>query len=194
MQKQMPPRYWARCSTASRSRRGPEGPSISQFGPWRKVFVGQRLAEQRVVGAKIVDRDAALGNARRAAGFEHVDRLVGERLGHPAPHRPAAQPFVFERLELFQVVERADFLERIEFQRLGIFEPERAAGRRMKVPLHGFVAYGRPARSRARLTADSKSATEACSSVLMKTPEKVGYASTASRLARWAFGEARPKH
>ena len=38
MQKQMPPRTWARCSTASRSRRGPEGPSISQLAPRGKYL------------------------------------------------------------------------------------------------------------------------------------------------------------
>ncbi len=59
---------------------------------------------------------AALGNAGRAAGLEDVDRLVGEGLGHPAAHRPAAQPFVLERLELLQVVEALHVLERIELQ------------------------------------------------------------------------------
>jgi hypothetical protein len=39
-QKQIPPRYWARCSTANRSRRGPEGPSISQFDPFGKLASG----------------------------------------------------------------------------------------------------------------------------------------------------------
>src|SRR5437660_5959781 len=40
MQKQMPPRYWHRCSTASRSRRGPDGPSISQLELFGKNFSG----------------------------------------------------------------------------------------------------------------------------------------------------------
>ena len=40
MQKQMPPRYCARCSTESRSRRGPDGPSISQLEPLGKNFSG----------------------------------------------------------------------------------------------------------------------------------------------------------
>ena len=38
--KQMPPRNWARCSTASRSRRGPLGPSISQCDPFGKYSSG----------------------------------------------------------------------------------------------------------------------------------------------------------
>ena len=76
MQKQMPPRYWARCSTARRSRRGPDGPSISQFDPFGKILVGQRVAEHLVVDAEVVDDDAALRDAGGAAGLEDVDRLV----------------------------------------------------------------------------------------------------------------------
>ena len=41
----MPPRYCVKCSTASLSRRGPDGPSISQFahlGKCDHVFVHQR--------------------------------------------------------------------------------------------------------------------------------------------------------
>src|SRR5262249_973643 len=40
-QKQMPPRYWHRCSTARRKRRGPEGPSMSQLLPLGKYFSGR---------------------------------------------------------------------------------------------------------------------------------------------------------
>ena len=91
-QKQMPPRCWHRCSTASRSRRGPDGPSISQLDPLGKILVGQRVAEHRVVDAEIVDDDAALGNAGGAAGLEDVDRLVRQALRAPsgAPGRRAA--------------------------------------------------------------------------------------------------------
>ena len=39
-QKQMPPRNWHRCSTASRSRRGPDGPSIIQLEPLGKWLSG----------------------------------------------------------------------------------------------------------------------------------------------------------
>ena len=59
---------------------------------------------------------AALGNARRAAGFEDVDRLVRQALRHPAAHRAAAQPIVFEQRELLQVVEALHFLERVEVE------------------------------------------------------------------------------
>ena len=106
--KQMPPRCWARCSTARRSRRGPLGPTISQSAPFGKRVVGQRLAEVLVVDAEVLVRDARLRHAGAAAGLEHVDRLVGVRLGHPAPHRPAAQPLVFERPELVEVVVAGD--------------------------------------------------------------------------------------
>ena len=118
------------------------GPKHQPVGPFGKILLRQRIAEQRIVGAKIVDRDAALGNAGRAAGFEHVNRLVGQRLGHPAPHRPAAEPFVLKLRKLFQIVERPHFLQRIEFQLLGLFQPERAARRWMKMPLHRFIDMG----------------------------------------------------
>ena len=38
--KQMPPRCCARCSTASRSRRGPGGPDVSQSAPFGKYSSG----------------------------------------------------------------------------------------------------------------------------------------------------------
>ena len=104
----------------------------------RKILLRQRVAEQRVIDAKILDRDAALGHAGRAAGLEHVDRLVGQPLRHPPPHRPAAEPFVLERREFPQIVERADLFERIELQLSLEIEPERAAGRLVKVPGHGL--------------------------------------------------------
>ena len=107
--------------------------------PGWKILIRQRAAEQLVVGAKVVDGDAALGHARGAAGLEHVNRLVGAGLGHPAADRPATQPLVLERLELAKVVKRADILERVEFQPRGVIEPERAARRGMEVPLHDLV-------------------------------------------------------
>ena len=80
----------------------------------REILLRQRVAEERIVDAEILDRDAALRHARGAARLEHVDRPVGQRLGHPPPHRPAAEPFVLERRKLLQVVEGADLAERIE--------------------------------------------------------------------------------
>ena len=142
MQKQMPPRCWARCSTASRKRRGPGGSQHQPVRPLGKILVRQRVAEQRVIGAEVVDRDAALGDARRTAGFEYVNRLVGKRLRHPAPHRAAAQPFVLEGFELRQVGECLDLFQRIELQALGIFQPERAARRFVEMPLHDFMRVG----------------------------------------------------
>ena len=38
--KQMPPRCWHRCSTASRRRRGPLGPTCSQSAPLGKYASG----------------------------------------------------------------------------------------------------------------------------------------------------------
>ena len=75
------------------------------------------------------------GHAGRAAGFEDVDRLVGQSLGHPAPHRPAAEPFVLERRKLSAGRRtHLHFRERIELQLLLEIEPERAAGRFVKMP------------------------------------------------------------
>ena len=137
--KQMPPRCCARCSTASRSRRGPLGPTISQSDALRKRIVGQRLAEVRVVDSEILVRDARLGHAGAAAGLEDVDRLVGVGLGHPAPHRSAAQPFVFERAEPVEVVVAGDVRPRIERELLGALEPERTAGGRIEMPAHDIA-------------------------------------------------------
>ena len=83
-----------------------------------------------------------LRDAGRAAGLEDVDRLVGERLGHPAPHRAAAQPFVLERPNFFRSSKVLTSLSGSNFKLLGVVEPERAAGRRVKVPLHGLVRVG----------------------------------------------------
>ena len=115
------------------------GAQHQPVGALGEILFRQRRGKQLVVGAEVVDRDPALGNARGAARFEHVDRLVGKRLGHPPPHRSAAQPFVLERLEFLQVVERADLFQRIELQLRGVFQPKRAAGRLVKVPLHGLI-------------------------------------------------------
>ena len=115
----------------------PPRPRRAQHQPVRavrKILLRQRVAEERVVGPKILDRHAALRHARGAARLEHVDRLVGERLRHPPPHRPAAEPLVLERRELLQIVVRAYLGERIELQLLLEIEPERAAGRVVKMP------------------------------------------------------------
>ena len=142
MQKQMPPRYCARCSTASRRRRGPDGPSISQFDPFGKYSIGQRLAEQLVVDAEVVAVDARLRNAGRAAGLEDVDRLAGEPLRHPALHRSAAQPLVLERAESPKIGERPDLAAWIPPERAcasaartGSPLRDRNASRRSRVPM-----------------------------------------------------------
>ena len=70
----------------------------------RKLVVRQRLAEQLVVDAEVVDVDARLRHAGAAAGLERVDRLVLVGARHPAPHRAAAQPLVLERAELVEVL------------------------------------------------------------------------------------------
>ena len=132
--KQMPPRCWARCSTASRSRRGPLGSDHQPVRALRKRIVRQRLAEVRVVDSEVLVCDSRLRHARAAAGLEDEDRFVRVRLRHPAPHRSAAQPFVFERTEAIEVVVPGDVLPRIERQRLRAIEPERTTSRRVEMP------------------------------------------------------------
>ncbi len=56
-------------------------------GPAGEALVAERLAEHRVIDAKIVDVDAALGDARAPAGLEDVDRPVGE-----SPWAPSGGP------------------------------------------------------------------------------------------------------
>src|SRR5215213_9452611 len=102
--------------------------------PQRKVLLRQRLAEQGVIGPKIINRDAALGYARRPAGLKYVNWIVRQCLWYPTPHRAAAQPVVLKRRELSQVFEGADIRQWIELQLALEFEPERAASRFVKVP------------------------------------------------------------
>src|SRR5262245_57290075 len=78
------------------------GPDHEPVRAFRKRVVGQRLAEIRVVDAKVFVRDARLRNARAATRLEHVDWLVGVGLGYPAADGTAPQPLVFEGAELAQ--------------------------------------------------------------------------------------------
>ncbi len=106
------------------------------------MLVGQGRREQLVVGAEVVDGDPALRNAGRAAGLEDVDRLVGERLRHPAPDRPTAELFVFEMSELREVVEALDFLAGVPPGFLGPLEPERASRVGIEMPANHFADPG----------------------------------------------------
>src|SRR6187431_3360467 len=54
-----------------------------------KILLGKRLAEERIIGAKVVDRNAALRHAGRSAGFKHICRLACQSLGDPAINRAA---------------------------------------------------------------------------------------------------------
>jgi hypothetical protein len=111
---------------------GPEHHPVGSFG---EILVGQRVAEEFVVDPVVLDDDATLGNARGAAGLEDVGRLVGEPLRDPAADGAAAQPLILEQRELREIGERADLFARIEAQRFGSLQPERAAGLGVEVPL-----------------------------------------------------------
>ena len=139
--KQMPPRCWARCSIARRSRRGPDGPTISQSSPRGNLSSGS-------VSLKFDSRsgnlrgDPRFRNARAAAGFEHVNRLAGVRFRDPPADRPTAQPFVLEESEPGEVVVAVDVGQGIEVELPGALEPERTARRRIEMPFDD-LAYVR---------------------------------------------------
>ncbi len=134
----MPPRCCARCSMARRRRRGPLGPTDQPVGALRESVVGQRVAEQLVVDAEVVDVDARLRHAGAAAGLERVDRPVLRRpFGTQRRTGAAAQPLVLERAELVEVVVApgspcADPSRPCSAQS----SQNGAAGRRVEVPVH----------------------------------------------------------
>src|SRR5580700_9621383 len=86
-QKQTPPRYWQRCSTASRSRRGPDGPSISQLAPHRTAaepFVLKRR-EPPQVGEAL---DLLAGIPAQLGGKLQPERAAGFRIEMPLDNIP----------------------------------------------------------------------------------------------------------
>ena len=86
--------------------------------------------------------DARLRHAGAAAGLEHVDRLVCVSLGHPAPHRAATQPFIFEGTETVKVRKAIDVFQRIEVELLGAIEPERTPGGGVEMEAHDVTDMG----------------------------------------------------
>src|SRR5262249_48486547 len=108
----------------------------------REVLVGQRLAEQLVVGPEVFHRDARLWNAGRPARLEDEHWFAGEAFRNPALHRAAAQPFVLEQPEPLQLVERLHFAARVESGLLRELQPERRAGRRIEMPVDDLANPG----------------------------------------------------
>ena len=104
------------------------------MAPLGKCCVGQRVAEQLVVGAEIVERDAGLRHTGGAAGLEHEHRLAGAALGDPALHRSAAQPVVLEQTEAREIAERLDLAPRVPSELSGEIQPEGAARGRIEMP------------------------------------------------------------
>ena len=111
-------------------------------GPPGEVLLGKVVAEELVVGAEVVYRDAALGDSSCSTGLEDVDGLVGEGLGHPAADRPAPQPRIFEEGELPQILKTLDVFARIEVQLFLKLQPERRAALGIEVPLHDLPDVG----------------------------------------------------
>src|SRR5262245_51802722 len=111
----------------------PEHQPVRTLG---KVLLWESLAEQLVIGAKVVGRHTTLRHAGSPARFEHVDRLVSVRLWHPAPHGPAAQPIVLAQAELAQVLESADIFSWVKAQLGSKLQPKRRSGVGIEVPAH----------------------------------------------------------
>src|SRR5262249_37281213 len=122
----------------ARTRRSEHEP----VGALRKKLFGERLAEHFIVGAKVFDLEAALRHAGRAAGLEGEDRLALQSLRQPAPDRPAAQPFIFKRRELPEVLEGGDLPSRLPTLPGGEIQPEGAARRGVEMPLHDLAHMG----------------------------------------------------
>src|SRR5262249_53596170 len=91
----------------------------------RKELVGQRLAEDLVVGAKVIQVDACFRDARGSTRLEHVDRLSREPLRNPALHGPAAQRLVLELPEAREIREGRDLATWIPAGLLRELEPMR---------------------------------------------------------------------
>ena len=68
--------------------------------------------------------------------------LSAYAFGHPAAHRSAAQPFVFEKSKTIQIVVRLYLAARVEVEGLGAFQPERSAGGGIEMPLDHFTSPG----------------------------------------------------
>jgi hypothetical protein len=120
----------------------PGGPHLEPVGALREEFVGQGDAEELVVDPEVLDADAGLGHPGRSPGLEDVDRPVLVPEGHPAPHRPAAQPLVLEVAEAPEVGVARDLAPRVPPGALREVEPERRAGGRVEVPGHDLAHPG----------------------------------------------------
>src|SRR4051812_26235093 len=83
---------------------------------------------------------ATLWNARRAARFEDIRRLAGERFRNPPTRGPSAEPFVLKQRKLLDIRIALHFLQRIKLQLLLLTQPKRAARRIVKVALNRFVS------------------------------------------------------
>src|SRR5687768_13644306 len=98
------------------------------------MLIGQRLAEELVVCAEIVERHTSLRNARSATRLEYVHRLARKPLRDPPLHRSASQPVVLESRKAGQIVEAAGLLSRIPAELPRVFQPERGPGSRIEMP------------------------------------------------------------
>src|SRR5262249_11850750 len=105
----------------------------------REVLVGQRLAEQLVVGAEVLEGDTGLRDAGGAAGLEDEYRLTRTAVRDPTLGRAATQPRVLERAEPVDVGERVDCATGIPSELRRVVQPERRSGGRVEMPVHDLT-------------------------------------------------------
>src|SRR5262249_31266560 len=76
------------------------GAEHQPVGTLGKELVGQCGAEGFVIGAKIVNVDAGLGDSSGTTSFKNIYGLVCIRFRNPPANGSTAQPFVFEEAKL----------------------------------------------------------------------------------------------
>ena len=142
-QKQMPPRYWAQVLDGQAQPARAGRPEHQPVAPFREELLRQRVGEHLVVDPEVVDDDAALGDAGRAAGLEDVDAAIGvSAFGTQRRTGPPRSQSSSKKRELLEVVEAVDVLERVELERLRLLQPERRAGVGTEVPADDLADLG----------------------------------------------------
>lgn len=88
------------------------------------MFIGECVAEHLIIGAEIFDLHSGFWNPRGSTCLEDIDRLSCESFGDPTLDWSPPEPFILEVRELFQILKRVHFLERIEIECLCFLKPE----------------------------------------------------------------------
>jgi hypothetical protein len=105
----------------------------------RKIFIGQCVAEELVVGSKILTIDPRFGSPRGPSRFENKHRFSRESFGNPSLDGTATQPFILEETKTSQVLELLDFPARIETQLFHAIEPKGTTCCGVEMPRDDFT-------------------------------------------------------